>query len=73
MSIFVRGDSVMIINPCNGILNIIKQQNNNSSSTVVIGKIYKLVSSFYIESDEHEWSGGQYQVIINLVCYNTQI
>ncbi len=26
----------------------------------------KLVGSFYIESDEHEWSNGQHQVIINV-------
>ena len=55
-----------INNPYNGILNIIKQQNNNSSSTVVIGKIYKLVGSFYIESDEHEWSGGRYRMVLGL-------
>lgn len=30
---------ILISNPYNGILNIIKQQNNNSSSAVVIGKV----------------------------------
>ena len=27
----------------------------------------KLVGSFYIESDEHEWGNGQYQLCVNLV------
>ena len=30
---------VLINNPYNGIINIIKQQNSNSSSAVVIGKV----------------------------------
>ena len=30
---------MILVNPYNGILNILKQQNNSSSSAVVIGKV----------------------------------
>lgn len=60
---------IIINNPYNGILNLIKQQNNGSSSAVVIEKIYKLVGSYYIEADERVWGNGQYIMRINLELF----
>ena len=30
----------------------------------MIEKIYKLMGSFYIESDKHEWGDGQYRTAV---------
>ena len=51
ISVTVRGDTSCI-----------------SGRTIKIkDSLTKLVGSFYIESDEHEWSNGQYQAVLNLI------